>query len=108
MSCIFCSIVKKEVPAKVVFENEELIAFYDIAPKAKTHILIVPKKHIDTIKDLKETEQDEILVGKMLVAARDIAKERNLNGYKLTFNVGKEGGQVVFHIHLHLMSDQAS
>lgn len=108
MSCIFCSIVKKEVPAKVVFENEELIAFHDIAPKAKTHILIVPKKHIDTIKDLKENEQDEILMGKLLVAARDIAKERNLNGYKLTFNVGKEGGQIVFHIHLHLMSDQLS
>ena len=105
-NCLFCKIIKKEIPSSVVFETDEIIAFKDINPKAKTHLLIVPKKHIDTIKDLKEDEADEILVGKMVLAARDIAKSMNLAGYRLAFNVGKEGGQVIFHIHLHLLSDQ--
>ncbi len=104
--CLFCQIISKQIPADVVFENGEMIAFKDIHPQAKTHLLIVPKKHIDTIKDLKENEQDEILVGKMILAARDLAAEKNLQGYKLAFNVGKEGGQVIFHIHLHLLSNQ--
>ncbi len=103
--CLFCKIVAKEIPSTFVHENGELVAFNDIYPKAKTHVLIVPRKHISTIMDLKEDEQDEILVGKMVLAARDIAKEKGLPGYKLTFNVGKTGGQEIFHIHLHLMSD---
>lgn len=104
--CIFCKIIAKELPSTLVHEDEEVVAFNDIAPSAKTHILVVPKKHISTIKDLQETEQDEILVGKMFLVARDIAREKGLNGYKLNFNVGKGGGQVIFHIHLHLMSDE--
>lgn len=104
--CIFCKIVGNEIPSKRIYENSDLIAFYDIAPKAKTHILIVPRKHIPMIMDLKEDEQDEILVGKMVLAARDMAREKGLTGYRLTFNVGKAGGQEVFHIHLHLLSDQ--
>lgn len=103
--CIFCQIIKKEIPAKIVYENDELIAFNDIHPKAKTHILIVPKKHIDTIKDLDESEADEVLVGKMVLKARDLAREKKLDGYQLLFNVGKSAGQLVFHIHLHLMSN---
>lgn len=104
--CLFCKIIRKEIPAEFVFENEDVVAFKDIHPKAKTHLLIVPKKHIETIKDLKENEADEILIGKMFLVARDLAKERKLEGYQLAFNVGKSGGQVIFHIHLHLMSDQ--
>ncbi len=103
--CIFCKIIKKEIPSNIIYENNEVIVFKDIHPRAKTHLLIVPKKHINTIKDLKEDEKDEILVGKLFLVARDIAKNMNLAGYKLLFNVGKEGGQEVFHIHLHLMSD---
>ncbi len=104
MDCIFCKIIKNEVPSEKVFENEDLIAFKDIHPKAKIHLLIVPKKHIPTINDLNESEGDEILVGKMMLVARDLAKEKGLSGYNLQFNVGKSAGQEVFHIHLHLIS----
>jgi histidine triad (HIT) family protein len=104
--CIFCQIIKKEIPTPFLYEDAEVVAFKDIHPKAKTHLLIVPKKHIETIKDLKEDESDEILVGKMFLVARDLAKERKLDGYQLQFNVGKSGGQEVMHIHLHLMSHQ--
>ncbi|MBU1018004.1 histidine triad nucleotide-binding protein [Patescibacteria group bacterium] len=103
--CIFCKILKKEIPSEIVYEDDDLIAFNDISPKAKTHILIVPRKHIDTIKDLKEDEADEELVGKMVLAARNIAKEKNLDGYQLLFNVGRSAGQIIFHIHLHLISN---
>jgi histidine triad (HIT) family protein len=102
--CIFCDIISKKIPADFLFENGNVVAFKDIHPKAKTHILIVPKKHIETIKDLKEDEEDEVLVGKMFLVARDIAKGLKLDGYQLQFNVGKLGGQEVMHIHLHLMS----
>lgn len=104
-SCLFCKIIAKEIPSSFIFENEDVVAINDIYPKAKTHVLILSKKHIATIMDLKEDEQDEMLVGKMTLAARDIAREKGLPGYRLSFNVGKAGGQEVFHIHLHLMSD---
>ena len=103
--CLFCQIINKEIPSEMVFENNEMVAFNDIHPKARHHILIVPKKHIETIKDLNENESDEVLVGKMILTARDIAKEKNLDGYQLLFNVGKSAGQVIFHIHLHLISN---
>lgn len=89
----------------MIFESDEIVTFKDIHPKARTHLLIVPKKHIPTINDLNETEQDELLVGKMMLVARDLAKELNLSGYNLQFNVGKSAGQEVFHIHLHLISN---
>jgi len=104
--CIFCDIINKEIPADFLFENGDIVAFKDAHPKTKTHILIVPKKHIETIKDLKEDESDEILVGKMVLVARDLAKKLKLDGYQLLFNVGRSAGQLVFHIHLHLMSNQ--
>ncbi len=104
--CIFCDIISKKIPTDFLYENGDVVAFKDIHPKTKTHILIVPKKHIETIKDLKEDEEDEILVGKMFLVARDIARERKLDGYQLLFNVGRSGGQEVMHIHLHLMSRQ--
>lgn len=105
MDCIFCKIIKGELPSEKLFEDEEIIAIKDISPKAKTHLLIIPKKHIPTINDLNEDEADEILVGKMMLVARDLAKEKELSGYNLQFNVGKSAGQVVFHIHLHLLSN---
>jgi len=104
--CIFCDIIAKKIPADFLFENGTIVAFKDAHPKTKTHILIVPKKHIETIKDLKEDESDEILVGKMFLVARDLAKKLKLDGYQLLFNVGRSAGQLVFHIHLHLMSNQ--
>jgi histidine triad (HIT) family protein len=102
--CIFCKIVDKQIPANIEYEDDLCMIFHDINPIAKTHLLIIPKKHIATIADLKP--EDEKLVGHMVGKARDIAKERGIDGYKLSFNVGKGGGQEVFHIHLHLISDQ--
>ncbi|OGZ58748.1 MAG: histidine triad nucleotide-binding protein [Candidatus Spechtbacteria bacterium RIFCSPHIGHO2_02_FULL_43_15b] len=100
--CIFCQIVKKEKGADIVFESERVVAFRDINPKAPTHILVVPKKHIGTINDM--TEDDRELVGDMVFSAKIIAKEHKIDdGYKLAFNVGSKGGQIIDHIHLHLL-----
>ncbi|HAR99515.1 MAG: HIT-like protein [Candidatus Moranbacteria bacterium GW2011_GWC2_37_73] len=102
--CIFCKIVEKKVDAKIVFENKEIIAFKDIHPLAPVHILIIPKKHIASINEVNDPADVELL-GKMIVTARDIAKELNIaeDGYKLLFRTGKHGGQEMDHIHLHLI-----
>ena len=103
-NCIFCKIAAKKLPSKIQYEDEDMVAFDDIAPKALVHILIVPKKHIESIKELEN--EDTELMGKLILVARKIAQEKDLKGYKLLFNVGKEGGQLVDHIHLHLLSGQ--
>ena len=100
--CIFCKIAKGEIPSAKVFENDKLVAFNDINPKAKTHILIVPKKHIESVKHLEEADKE--LIGELFLVAKKIAEEKNLQGYKLVINVGREGGQLVDHLHLHLLS----
>jgi histidine triad (HIT) family protein len=100
--CIFCKIAKGEIPSAKVFENDNLVAFNDINPKARVHILIVPKEHIKSIKHLGNGHKE--LIGEMVLAAQKIAKEKNLEGYKLVINVGREGGQLVDHLHLHLLS----
>lgn len=101
--CIFCKIIKKEIPADIVYEDEEIIAFKDIHPAAEVHVLIVPKEHIESINYL--TEKDKELAGNLLLTAPKIIKQLNVeNGYKLAFNVGKEGGQLVPHLHMHLVS----
>lgn len=105
MDCLFCKIIAQELPSEMVYEAEEIVAFKDIHPKAKTHLLIVPKKHIPTINDLNEEEDDDLLVSEMILVARDLAQEMELKGYNLQFNVGKSAGQEVFHIHLHLISN---
>lgn len=102
MDCIFCKIAKGEIDSAKVFENDELVAFDDINPKAKTHILIIPKKHIESIKHLEEADKE--LIGELFLVAKKIAEEKNLQGYKLVINVGREGGQIVDHLHLHLLS----
>lgn len=103
--CIFCKIVNREIKSDFIFENEKVVVFRDINPKAKTHLLIVSKKHITTINDL--SADDSVLVGEMIFIAKEIAKQIGFSekGYKLCFNVGKGGGQEVFHIHLHVMSN---
>jgi len=100
-NCIFCKIAAKKLPSKIQYEDEDMVAFDDIAPKALVHILIVPKKHIESIKKLKN--EDTELMGKLILVARKIAQEKDLKGYKLLFNVGREGGQLVDHLHLHLL-----
>jgi len=101
-NCIFCKIIKGEIPSNKVFENKKIVAFYDINPKAKVHILIIPKIHIESIKDLEE--KDKSLIGELILATQRIAREKNLGGYKIVVNVGREGGQIVNHLHVHLLS----
>jgi histidine triad (HIT) family protein len=84
-----------------VYEDEEVIAFDDIHPVADVHILVVPKKHIETIMDMEVS--DEQLMGHVLQVSKAIAKQKGLKGYKLSFNVGKEGGQAIMHVHQHLL-----
>lgn len=98
-NCVFCKIANKEIPKDFAFESEELVAFEDIHPKAPVHLLIVTKAHVASIKELEKPE----LAGEMIITARELAREKNLDGYKLLFNVGREGGQEIDHLHLHLM-----
>lgn len=105
MDCIFCKIIKGEIPKAKVFENDSFVAFNDINPKASVHILVIPKKHIESVKDLKDNDKE--LVGELILTAQKIAKEKNLEGYRLVVNVGRGGGQIVDHLHLHLLSGSA-
>lgn len=100
--CIFCKITKKEAPAEIVYEDERLMVFKDIKPEAPVHLLVVPKKHIASIAHLNEQEDAEI-VSHIVFVAKRIAKDQGLSGYKLIFNVGREGGQIIDHLHLHLL-----
>ncbi len=101
-NCIFCKIINKEVPAKILFEDADLIILQDIKPSAPFHHLIIPKEHIQSVAHLKDEHKE--IIAKLFFAARDNAKESGLKGYKTTFNVGREGGQVIDHLHLHLLS----
>ena len=100
---LFLKIINREIPADIVYETDELLAFRDIAPKAPTHILVIPKTHIRTANDL--TPEHAELVGKMVLAAGELARQEGIaeDGYRLVMNCNQAGGQVVFHIHLHLL-----
>lgn len=103
MDCLFCKIVRKEIPAEIVYEDEDVLAFKDIHPLAPVHVLIIPKKHIASVDDLKDMDAE--LAGKMILAGRRIARDLAISekGYKLLFRVGEWGGQEVGHVHLHLI-----
>lgn len=103
MECIFCKIIRKEIPAELLYEDDLVAAFRDIKPIVPEHILIVPKEHLESIADL--TEEHEALAGRMIMAAKKIAAKLGIaaSGYKLLFRVGPNGGQEVPHIHLHLL-----
>ena len=98
--CIFCKIVAGAVPAKKIYEDDDVIVFNDIKPMAKVHFLIVPKLHIETLKNCDVSHQR--LLGKMLLLAPKLAAEQGLKGFKTLINTGKEGGQEVFHLHMHV------
>lgn len=102
-NCIFCGIASKQSPAELEYEDGEIVAFGDISPKAPVHILIVPKKHISSVTELKP--EDAPLIGKMVMVAKQLAVKKGISedGYRLVFNAGKHSGQVVDHIHLHLL-----
>ena len=101
--CIFCKIEKGEIPADITYQNERVLAFRDIAPAAPVHILIIPKKHIESISNIDVSDVE--LVGTLILAAANIAKELGISdtGYRLIFNTGPDSGQMVGHIHLHLL-----
>ena len=103
--CIFCRIINKEQPADIVYEDDNIIAFKDINPAAPIHILIVPKKHIISVNHLEA--KDKTLMGNLVLVARKIAKEKSLAGYKISINVGRDGGQIVDHLHLHLLGGKS-
>ena len=90
------------MPSEIVYEDETLVAFKDIRPKAQIHFLIIPKKHIPSVDHL--AAGDKSLMGELILGAQKIAREKNLKGYKLQINVGRDGGQLIDHLHLHLLS----
>lgn len=101
--CIFCKIIKKEIPTELVYEDEKVIAFNDIQPEAPVHILIVPKEHIPTLNDIGPEQKN--LMGHILWTIKEIARMKNLqeSGYRILTNCGTGAGQVVFHLHFHLL-----
>lgn len=103
MDCLFCKIINREIPATIHFEDDQMIAFNDINPKAPVHILIVPKKHICTLNDVSDNDIE--LVGKLVKTASNLADKFDIaqSGYRTTFNCNADGGQEVYHIHLHLL-----
>ncbi len=101
--CLFCKLINREIPTEIVFESDTVFAFKDIKPQAPQHVLIIPKKHIPTLNDL--SAEDSGLVSELVLTATKIARELNIDesGYRLLFNCNDEGGQDIYHIHLHLM-----
>jgi histidine triad (HIT) family protein len=100
--CPFCRIVAGDAPAQVIYQGEEVTAFRDIRPQAPTHLLVVPNRHIAGVADVDPA--DEALLGKMILLARQLAQEQGLDaGYRLVINNGRQGGQTVFHLHIHLL-----
>ena len=103
MSCLFCRIAAKELPSKVAYEDDQVVAFHDIAPQAPVHVLVVPRKHIATLNDVEA--DDGPLVAHMFEIARNLAQQFSIDqkGYRTVFNVNAEAGQTVFHLHLHVI-----
>ena len=101
--CIFCKIARKEIPAEVVYEDADILAFKDLDPKAPVHLLFIPKKHIASLNDLCEEDVD--MAGRMLSRIRDVAVSLGIDGtgYRVVTNCNKDGGQEVFHLHFHLL-----
>ena len=103
-NCLFCKIIKGEIPSTKVYEDEEILAFKDINPAAPIHILVIPKKHIISLAHLEK--EDEIIVGKIYTVINKIAEEQGVKekGYRVIVNCGKDGGQEVMHLHFHLLA----
>ena len=103
MSTIFTKIINKEIPADILYENDSVIAFRDVSPQAPVHFLVIPKKEIPTLNDIEEVDKD--IIGELFLVAKELAKIEGLEkkGYRTIFNCNEDGGQTVFHIHLHVM-----
>lgn len=101
MSCIFCKISRKEIPSQLIYEDEKMVAFHDIDPKAPVHFLVIPKEHVASLNDVDNQQ----LAGELLFRAKELAKEKGIDqtGYRVVVNANEDGGQTVFHLHLHVM-----
>jgi histidine triad (HIT) family protein len=105
--CLFCKIVRRDIPAKILYEDDRLLAFEDINPQAPLHALLIPKTHIATLNDL--TAEQDAIVGEMIRRAAALAKERGYadRGFRTVFNANRDAGQTVFHIHLHVLGGRS-
>jgi histidine triad (HIT) family protein len=103
MPCLFCEIVAGRIPARVVYQDDQVIAFHDISPQAPSHTLIIPRKHITSLLELQP--EDDVLIGALVRKARDLAQQAGLadSGFRLVFNCGDDAGYSVYHSHLHLI-----
>ncbi len=103
MGCLFCKIVAREIPSQIVYENEHVLSFKDLHPQAPTHALIIPKKHLTGIDDAAGADKE--VLGELMLAGRHVARELGLGekGYRLVVNQGQDGGQSVFHLHMHVL-----
>lgn len=99
--CLFCRIVRKEIPASIVAEDEHSVAFRDIGPQAPTHVLVIPRQHVSTLDDV----EDPLLVGRLMTMAAEIARQEGIveGGYRTVVNTNANGGQTVFHLHVHVL-----
>jgi histidine triad (HIT) family protein len=104
-NCIFCKIAKREIPSKIVYEDDEILAFNDVSPQAPTHILFIPKKHIASTENLDEANYN--IAGRLIYTAAQTAKKLELDGYRLVINCNEIAGQSVFHLHVHLLGGKA-
>jgi len=104
-NCLFCKIIKGEIPSDKLYEDEDIFAFRDISPQAPVHFLVIPKKHISGPSDV--TPEDEKLMGKVIRMAGEIAKNEGIEQYRLVFNNGEEAGQTVFHVHMHVLGGRS-
>jgi len=102
-NCIFCKIINKEVPSKIVYEDERVLAFDDINPRAPIHVLLISKEHFGTLNEIPEEKKD--ILSHLLLKARQVAQEKGIakNGYRIVLNTERDSGQEVFHIHFHLL-----
>lgn len=105
--CLFCKIIAGDIPSNKVYSDDDVYAFHDINPAAPTHILLIPKKHLSCVSSAQA--EDQALLGKMLLKANEIAADQGLseNGFRYVINTGRDGGQTVFHLHLHILGSRA-
>ena len=104
-NCLFCKIIKGEIPADKLYEDDEILAFRDIAPQAPVHFLVIPKKHISGPAQM--AEKDEQLLGKLIRVGSELAEKEGIEHFRMVFNNGEQAGQTVFHIHLHILGGRA-
>ena len=100
-NCLFCKIIQGDIPVDKIFEDDDVLAFRDIAPQAPVHFLVIPKKHINGPSSV--SPEDEKLIGKLIRVGDEIARKEGINHYRIVFNNGEEAGQTVFHIHMHVL-----